>query len=138
MNKLLLVGIIIIGIIAFSGLTYAGYVPILSPLVRPNENSNPDTLDGATEQTLKMASAGMEPTIKLGATISYKETAFESLEVGDIILFRFSSESSIFISRIVEITSDGIKTQGDNNQWKDSWTVTPSCYMGKVVNINNP
>lgn len=55
-----------------------------------------------------------------------------------IIVFKVSTESGVFISRVTEITPEGIKAKGDNNQFQDSLTVTESFLMEKVVNINNP
>lgn len=130
MNKLVIIGIVVIAIIGFSALTYAGYVPGLSELFQ----SNPDEM----KQLIKVYSEAMEPAIKSGATISYKTVDFDSLEVGDIIVIQFSADSAIFISRISEITSEGLKTKADNNPGPDSWTVTPDYLIGKVVTINNP
>lgn len=74
----------------------------------------------------------MEPTIKQGDTIIFKKTSYNSLEVGDIIVYK-SNTGRYIIHRIVEITEDGLILKGDNNPTIDSEIVKENMVMGEFT-----
>jgi len=80
------------------------------------------------ENVLKIESGAMEPTMKMNDAIVFDDTIpFESLEIGDIIVFlRPSDHERIIVMRIVEVMDDDpltFRTKGDANP--TSIPVTP-------------
>ena len=74
----------------------------------------------------------MDPSLKLGSVAVGKPVAPEELEVGDVIVRRWSADSSPVLHRIVDITIDDgqylFTTQGDQNGQPDP---TPASFEGK-------
>ncbi len=81
--------------------------------------------------------SSMEPTIKAGDTIIFKKCSYESLKVGDIIVYQSkegSTKGLYIIHRIKDITEDGFKMLGDNNHGiVDKEVVTKDMLIGKYV-----
>jgi len=88
-------------------------------------------------------SAAMEPTIKIGDLVIADDTIpFDSLEIGEIIMFHPTSDPDrIIIMRIVaEIDDDPLtfRTKGDANPASIPGTdfpITEENYVGKVTEI---
>ena len=117
-------------IIAIIGLTFADYIPILSPAVH-------QAVTG--EKSVFVSTMAMDPTVKQGATVYYAEVPYESLQVNDIILFKNPmNPENVIISRIVKIENDGLITKGDFNDGPYPWEVNATLLVGKVTKINNP
>ena len=126
MNKKLLVcGIIVSVVVAVVVLGYYASIPYISPAVRG-------------EKFLRVVGSSMAPTTKNGATITYEETPFESLKVGDIMVLRKPDSNALVVTRIIRITPEGLETKRDNLPQPDPWKITAKEYVGKVVRIDNP
>ena len=146
MNKIPVFGAVI-GIVVLAltlGLAFAGYIPVLSPLIR-GENSAPalspvsSPTPSSNLRTFTVVSSSMEPTIMPGGKIVCEEVPFDSLKISDIIVYRSPMEDgSAIAARIVSINSDNAITKGDNNPSNFPWNVNASLLIGKVVQINNP
>jgi hypothetical protein len=81
----------------------------------------------------------MEPAIKMGATVYYKQVSFESLVTNDIILYKNPGNSeTMILSRIVAVDPDGLVTKGDFNGGEYPWKVNSTMLIGKVTQIHNP
>lgn len=72
----------------------------------------------------------MEPTIKTGSIIFYKDIPHEELKIGDIITFE--SNGTFVTHRIVNISSDEIETKGDANNVNDPKKINTNQVVGKV------
>ena len=53
--------------------------------------------------------------------------------VGDIIVFNAPDRKYPIIHRVYNITSSGIKTKGDHNNYADPWTINKDEIHGKAV-----
>lgn len=87
-------------------------------------------------------SASMEPEIMTGDLIAFEEYDYESLQVGDIIVFVGGSgfgerEGENIVHKIIAITENGIKTQGVNNGVADTDLVTEDNYVGKYTGFHS-
>jgi signal peptidase I len=87
----------------------------------------------------------MVPTLEVGDLVVVHSVSFSSIQVGDVIVFSpplagGGCEAEVVVHRVVNITGEGLITQGDNrftNPRPDeplSWPpVTPECLKGQVV-----
>lgn len=88
------------------------------------------------EKFLRVGGGSMEPSIKSGSLVFYKAEAFESLKVGDIIVFQDATREGkpLVIRRIAAINADGTLTvKADAKLEPDPVRVTKDMYIGKVV-----
>lgn len=82
----------------------------------------------------------MEPTIDAGDSIFFKKTSYDSLEVGDIIVYKsaYGETKGLYIlHRVVEITQEGLICKGDANPSVDPEFITEDMFMGKYVKTFN-
>ena len=103
-------------LVGYGGLSYDTYYSKYKPMI--------------------IVSESMTPTIEVNGLILIENKDFSELEIGDIILFN-TREYGLVIHRIVEETSQGFKTKGDNNKLEDNWVVTSDMYKGTVSEIHN-
>lgn len=77
-----------------------------------------------------VVSGSMEPSITTGslALIDTKESA---INIGDVVSFR--AGDALVTHRVIEITEEGYRTKGDNNDIADVGTVTQDQIEGKLV-----
>ncbi len=87
------------------------------------------------------SSNSMYPLIKTGDTITAKKVPFTAIKPDDIILFHLPNLPQIIVHRIIDILYDHKKrvciTKGDNAYGMDSWKISSSEYLGKVIKIGN-
>ena len=78
----------------------------------------------------------MTPTIHDGQIITILPVAFETINIGDIVLYKKFS-NHLTIHRVVSFDRIqdriAIKTKGDNNQTIDDYYVFPDEIIGKVL-----
>lgn len=56
------------------------------------------------------------------------------VRVGDVILFRPpTSDKHLIVHRIIDITPQGIRTQGDNTHFSDPWLISPERILGQII-----
>jgi signal peptidase I len=129
LNKFAAVGIVAtLVILTIVGLGFAGYIPALNSLFY-----------NSSLKTSRVMTYSMEPTIKMGALVSYDASIpFGNLAVGDIILFNVANSSNIWVSRIIHIYPGEASTKGDGNPAPEGFNITSSMYIGKVMKIQNP
>lgn len=72
----------------------------------------------------------MEPNLKVGDVIIMKE--FESYDVNDIVTYNLNNEYLV-THRIIERNGNNFVTKGDNNNTKDTNTVSIENVEGKVI-----
>lgn len=88
--------------------------------------------------------SSMSPTINFGGFVLTYKPSFDSLKVGDIIVFHYPfGGQSFVVHRVVGIVQDCpvsgsycLATKGDNNATNpsiDPWNVTEQMYVGKIV-----
>jgi len=104
---------------------YFGSIPYISPLIHG-------------QKFLRVVGPSMQPTIRVGATVSYEEASFSELTVDDIIVFKRPGDNALIIARITHILAEGLEVKGDNNPSPYPYNITATEYVGKVVRIDNP
>jgi signal peptidase I len=104
---------------------YFGSIPYISPLIHG-------------QKFLRVVGPSMQPTIRVGATVSYEEASFLELTVDDIIVFKRPGDNALIIARITRILAEGLEVKGDNNPSPYPYNITATEYVGKVVRIDNP
>ena len=92
--------------------------------------------------------ASMRPTLEVGDLVLVRTVPYTSIHVGDVIVFQppipgGGCSSEVIVHRVVNVTSAGLITQGDNrftNPHPDEGPpqdsrppVTPECVKGLVV-----
>lgn len=87
----------------------------------------------------------MRPTLEVGDLVLVEAVQYSNIHIGDVIVFSppipgGGCESEVIVHRVVNITSQGLITQGDNRETNPrpdeplSWPpVTPECVKGLVV-----
>lgn len=91
--------------------------------------------------TRRVDGTSMLPTLEEGDLVIIQNVPFSDLHVGDIIVYNppCSATGSSVIHRIVNFSSGGAVTRGDNNGYTDiaggiaTGPITANCYVGKVV-----
>ena len=81
----------------------------------------------------------MKPTFSCQNTLYLSRPEKNEIREGDIIHFFTSHKEGypdLTVHRVVDITSKGYKTQGDNNNYEDSFVVSYSSVLGKVWRID--
>ena len=75
----------------------------------------------------------MNPTLRASDVLEIIPRQKTPLRLGDIILFLPKEKSTPVVHRICHITSERIKTIGDNNFCVDDWGLQPTDVLGRVV-----
>lgn len=81
----------------------------------------------------KVYSGSMEPVFPLNSIVFARQTKFQDLKKGDIIVFANSNGNTV-THRIMEIDTDKkqVITKGDNNEFIDILPVNSENIFGKV------
>ncbi|WP_265582050.1 signal peptidase I [Methanofollis aquaemaris] len=79
----------------------------------------------------------MYPTLRTLDIIRYRPyDAGCRMRRGDVILFRPPGRNRIVIHRVVAVTHEGIRTQGDNNLSCDPYLLTCDAVLGRVLSAH--
>ncbi len=81
---------------------------------------------------LVVLSESMEPSLKKGSVIYYKETAKEDIKIGDIITYK-GNNGEYISHRVTNIENDLYTTKGDANKISDASKVKWENILGKVM-----
>jgi signal peptidase I len=122
-HLIVVAAVVILLVIAVWG--YFGSIPYISPLIHG-------------QKFLRVAGPSMQPTIRVGATVSYEEAAFSELTVDDIIVFKRPGDNALILARITRILAEGLEVKGDNNPSPYPYNITATEYVGKIIRIDNP
>ncbi|MCP8323043.1 MAG: signal peptidase I [Candidatus Methylarchaceae archaeon HK02M2] len=98
---------------------------------------------GTTTPFLSVSGPSMEPTLNDGDYIIIKADTFDSLSIGDIIVFYhpYDYKNEIIVHRIYDINLNSeqvLRTKGDNNNYPDPWYIEEEDYIGKFTGIKIP
>lgn len=77
-------------------------------------------------------SNSMEPRFSAGNYIIDRVIDYDAVKIGDVISYEDSTQT-IVTHRAVEKTADGIKVQGDGNDFADKTVVTKDNLIGKQL-----
>ena len=123
-NYLSVVVVVVVFLVIFVW-GYLGSIPYISPLVHG-------------QKFLHVVGPSMQPTVRVGATVSYEQVPFSELKVDDIIVFKSPDDNRLIIARIARVLTEGLETKGDNNPDPYSYIITATQYVGKIIRIDNP
>lgn len=97
--------------------------------------NNPENAYLAGYKPIYVLTGSMEPTIKEHSVIIVKQTSYNDVNVGDIIMFE--KDDKMITHRIIEKTDEGIRTKGDNNNIEDAFILNEKNIKAKVISIWN-
>ena len=75
----------------------------------------------------------MNPTLCELDLLEIETYGNRSVRMGDVICFVPPGWNRPAVHRVVSVTSEGIRTRGDNNNLIDSWVIVPEDVIGQVV-----
>lgn len=78
-----------------------------------------------------VVSNSMEPKINVGDLLVV--TGYGDYKLNDIVVYHKPSVGFDIVHRIINETSDGYVTKGDNNPYTDNWIVKRKEILGKVI-----
>lgn len=84
---------------------------------------------------LVVISGSMEPTLRVGGILYYKEYNNNSFKEGDILVYK--TKKHIISHRIVKINKNGYITKGDNNKNNDKNIINKNI-LGKGTDYSIP
>lgn len=103
-----------------------------------NAQRNKDPVSVLGMQLYFVATGSMEPTVETNGLVVVRNGGFDEVQLGDIVAFKSAAmNGQAAIHRVVEVTDEGLITQGDNNENRDGGYVTAENYTGKIVLIIN-
>ena len=79
---------------------------------------------------LYVTTDSMDPYIKKESLIFTKKYTFDDVHKGDVVLYYH--DEKLFTHRVIEKSEEGLRTQGDNSDQMDAYTVTPEEVIGIV------
>ena len=79
------------------------------------------------------AGSSMNPTLCGLDLLEIMPCGEKAIRTGDVIVFRPPEEDQRIVHRVVSITSEGIRTRGDNSTSDDPWLLQPENIIGRVV-----
>lgn len=75
----------------------------------------------------------MIPTLHNLDLLEIAPYAGRSVQAGDIVVFLHPERKQFVVHRAVHVSSEGIRTRGDNNICEDPWQLAPSDIIGSVI-----
>jgi signal peptidase I len=91
--------------------------------------------------TRRVDGYSMLPTLEGGDLVVIQNVPIDQIHIGDIIVYNglCSAQGESVVHRVINITSQGLITKGDNNQYTDQHygiaisPITQQCLEGKVI-----
>lgn len=130
-KKKIKIGDIIIDIILAFALIILG----VSIVVAFKFKENPEDAYLFGYKPVYILTGSMEPTLREKGICIVKQTTYDDVDVGDIIMYQIDEKT--ITHRIVEKTDEGIRTKGDNNNVEDAYLLQDENVKAKVVLIFN-
>lgn len=88
------------------------------------------------EKPLVILSGSMEPILKVGGILYYKEENINNFNEGDVLVYQLNDH--IISHRIVKVLDNSFITKGDNNKSIDTYDVLNYQILGKGTNWSIP
>lgn len=88
------------------------------------------------EKPLVILSGSMEPILKVGGILYYKEENINDFNEGDVLVYQLNDH--IISHRIVKVLDGSFITKGDNNKSIDTYEVLNYQILGKGTNWSIP
>lgn len=126
-KKKIKVSDIIIDIILALALVLLGFAIVISFKFK----ENPEDAYLLGYKPIYILTGSMEPTLKEKGVCIVKQSTYDDVDVGDIIMYTIDEKT--ITHRIVEKTNEGIRTKGDNNDVNDAYLLQDENVKAKVV-----
>jgi hypothetical protein len=94
----------------------------------PTKRTEPKEL-----KSMNYIGPSMNPTLKSGDRLHIIPYDRQEIRRGDVVVFTPREGDSKIIHRVVSVSSNGIKTRGDNCNQVDPWVLSPDHIVGRVV-----
>mgnify|MGYP002515570437 FL=1 len=88
------------------------------------------------EKPLVILSGSMEPILKVGGILYYKQENINNFKEGDVLVYQLNDHT--ISHRIVKVLDDSFITKGDNNKSIDTYEVLSYQILGKGTNWSIP
>jgi len=88
------------------------------------------------EKPLVILSGSMEPILKVGGILYYKQENINNFNEGDVLVYQLNDHT--ISHRIVKVLDDSFITKGDNNKSIDTYEVLSYQILGKGTNWSIP
>ena len=96
--------------------------------MEPIEPTEPTRL-----RSINYIGPSMNPTLRAGDKLQFTYRDGQKIRRGDVVVFIPPGDDSKIIHRVVSVSSNGIKTRGDNCDKVDPWVLSPEHIVGRVV-----
>jgi len=110
------------------------FLCVVFPMQLHRSLTNADSLFGL--RVVAVMGDSMEPAIRAGALVMTKETPFDRLAEGDVIVF-MQADGRLNTHRIIAIEPHGLITKGDRVLLPDAIPVTREMYRSHVIKVFN-
>lgn len=100
-----------------------------------NHKDNPNEAFLLGYKPVYVMTGSMEPTLRVNGVVIIKKAEYDEINIDDIVMYEI--DDKMITHRVVEITDDGIRTKGDNNNVQDAYLLQPENIRGKAVSIWN-
>jgi len=77
----------------------------------------------------------MNPTLKVGDGMKLVPYGKNRVNAGDVAVFYPPGSDEKVVHRVITVSSEGIKTRGDNNSHADGWLLQADDIIGRVVSV---
>lgn len=111
----------------------AVFLCLIFPVLLYQSLSGSPTLFGL--RFAAVTEAAMEPAVRRGAVVLAKQSAFDRLEEGDIVLVE--KNGRLILRRVVTVQPNNVITKGDAALLPDAEAVTEEMFRCRVVMIFN-
>lgn len=108
---------------------------VLAILTIYNHKDNPNEAFLLGYKPVYVMTGSMEPTLKVNGIVIIKEAEYDEINIDDIIMYEI--DDKMITHRVVDISDEGIRTKGDNNNVQDAYLLQPENIRGKAVAIWN-
>jgi len=90
--------------------------------------------EGLSESIIYTGSS-MNPLMKNADTLRFIPYRDKKIRPGDIVVFAIPKSQYKIIHRVTSVSSQGIRTRGDNRKKEDPWVLSPDAVLGRVVSF---
>ena len=92
-----------------------------------------ESRDPVDLKPLNYIGPSMNPLFKSGDRLKIISHHQDKIRVGDVVVFDSPEDEAKVVHRVVSVSSNGIKTRGDNCDQVDPWVLSPDHIVGRVV-----
>jgi mRNA-degrading endonuclease RelE of RelBE toxin-antitoxin system len=92
-----------------------------------------ELIESLKPRTINYIGPSMNPILKPGDRLKIISHDLEKIRVGDVVIFYSPEDETKVVHRVVSVSSNGIKTRGDNCDQVDPWILRRDQILGRVV-----